>query len=126
MPAPTVEIRLYTSQTPPQEGTTFRVVQVVKGRQNTIRGVITKMEPAGFAWKAKGQPLGGSYRYRPLPDGGTEITQTISYGSDLPVVGLLVDWIASTFVMPRADMAAHLDEEMARLQQVLEAAEQAT
>jgi len=114
----------YTSQTPPQEGTTFRVVQVVKGRQNTIRGVITKMEPGGFAWKMIPLPLmAGSYRYRPLDDGGTEITQTLQYGPPWPILGPALLFVMEAIAVSREDLKKHLAEEMGRLQEALEAEE---
>jgi hypothetical protein len=106
----------------PAVGATFRFVQEVKGRRSAVRGVITKMEPAGFEWKMKPLALmGGGYRFRPLPDGGTEITQTIRYGPTWPVVGGLVTWIMQRLVMSRVTLAEFVEEEMARLKQELEA-----
>ena len=111
-----------TSEGLPAVGATFRFVQEVKGRRSAVRGVITKMEPAGFEWKMKPLALmGGGYRFRPLPDGGTEITQTIRYGPTWPVVGGLVTWIMQRLVMSRVTLAEFVEEEMARLKQELEA-----
>jgi len=103
-------------------GATFRFVQEVKGRRSAVKGVITKMEPAGFEWKMKPLALmGGGYRFRPLPDGGTEISQTIRYGPTWPVVGGLVTWIMERLAMSRVTLAEFVEEEMARLKQELEA-----
>jgi hypothetical protein len=110
------------SEGPPQVGTTFRTVQTIKGRKMSSRGVITKMEPGGFAWKMIPLPLmAGAYRYRPLPEGGTEITQTLQYGPPWPVIGPAVLFLMERVVVSRADLEKHLGEEMARLQQALEA-----
>jgi len=112
------------SEGAPQVGTNFRLVQTIKGRKTSTRGVITKMEPGGFAWKMIPLPLmGGSYRYRPLPDGGTEITQTLQYGPPWPIVGPAMLFLMERVAVSRADLEKHLAEEMARLQQALEAAE---
>jgi hypothetical protein len=111
-----------TSEGLPAVGATFRFVQEVKGRRSAVKGVITKMEPAGFEWKMKPLALmGGGYRFRPLPDGGTEITQTIRYGPTWPVVGGLVTWIMERLAMSRVTLAEFVEEEMARLKQELEA-----
>ena len=111
-----------TSEGLPAVGATFRFVQEVKGRRSAVKGVITKMEPAGFEWKMKPLALmGGGYRFRPLPDGGTEITQTIRYGPTWPVVGGLVTWIMEKLAMPPGTLAEFVEEEMARLKQQLEA-----
>ena len=111
-----------TSEGLPAVGATFRFVQEVKGRRSAVKGVITKMEPAGFEWKMKPLALmGGGYRFRPLPDGGTEITQTIRSGPTWPVVGGLVTWIMERLAMPPGTLAEFVDEEMARLKQQLEA-----
>ncbi len=105
----------------PQVGAKFRTVQTIKGRKMASRGVITKMEPGGFAWKMIPMPLmAGSYRYRPLPDGGTEVTQTLQYGPPWPVLGSALLFIMEKVAVRRADLEKHLDEEMARLQQSLE------
>jgi len=110
------------SEGAPQVGTTFRTVQTIKGRKVSSRGVITKMEPGGFAWKMVPLPLmAGGYRYRPLPEGGTEITQTLQYGPSWPVVGSAMLFLMERVAVSRADLEKHLDEEMARLQQALEA-----
>jgi hypothetical protein len=112
----------YTSGGLPAVGATFCFVQEVKGRRRTVKGVITKIEPTGFEWKMKPLALmGGGYRFRPLPDGGTEITQTIRYGPVWPVVGRLVTWIMERLAMPRGTLADFVEEEMARLKQELEA-----
>jgi len=111
-----------TSEGLPAVGATFRFVQEVKGRRSAVKGVITKMEPAGFEWRMKPLALmGGGYRFRPLPDGGTEITQTIRYGPTWPVVGGLVTWIMEKLAMPPGTLAEFVEEEMARLKQQLEA-----
>ena len=110
------------SEGAPQVGTNFRIVQTIKGRKMSSRGVITKMEPGGFAWKMVPLPLmAGGYRYRPLPEGGTEITQTLQYGPPWPVIGPVMLFVMETVAVSRADLEKHLDEEMARLQQALEA-----
>jgi len=112
----------YTSGGLPAVGATFCFVQEVKGRRRTVRGVITKIEPTGFEWKMKPLALmGGGYRFRPLPDGGTEITQTIRYGPTWPVVGGLVTWTMERLAMSRGTLAEFVEEEMARLKQQLEA-----
>ena len=112
----------YTSEGPPAVGTTFRFVQEVKGRQRAIAGVITNMEPAGFEWRMKPVALmGGGYRFRPLEDGGTEITQTMVYGPDWPVIGGLVTWLMGRVSASAQDVEEQLEEEMARLKQTLEA-----
>ena len=112
----------YTSGGLPAVGATFCFVQEVKGRRRTVRGVITKIEPTGFEWKMKPLALmGGGYRFRPLPDGGTEITQIVFYGPTWPVLGALVTWIMQRLVMSRVTLAEFVEEEMARLKQELEA-----
>ena len=112
----------YTSEGPPVVGSTFRFVQEVKGRRSAVKGVITNIEPTGFAWKMKPLALmGGGYRFRPLADGGTEITQTVSYGPTWPIIGGLVTWIMERLAMPRGTLAEFVEEEMARLKQALEA-----
>jgi hypothetical protein len=112
----------YMSEGLPAVGTAFCFVQEVKGRRRAVKGVITKLEPTGFEWKMKPLALmGGGYRFRPLADGGTEITQTIRYGPTWPVVGGLVTWIMERLAMPRGTLAEFVEEEMARLKQELEA-----
>ncbi|MGD0204947.1 MAG: SRPBCC family protein [Dehalococcoidia bacterium] len=112
----------YTSEGLPVVGTTFCFAQEVKGRRRAVKGVITKLEPAGFEWKMKPLALmGGGYRFRPVANGGTEITQTIRYGPTWPVVGGLVTWIMERLAMPRGALAEFVAEEMARLKQALEA-----
>jgi hypothetical protein len=113
-----------TSEGPPQVGSTFELKQETKGRSVSMKGVITKMEPAGFEWKMK--PLAvmsGSWGYRPLEDGGTEIMQTMVYGPAWPVVGGLVTWIMGRLSVSAQDVEEQLGEEMARLKQTLEAAD---
>jgi len=112
----------YMSERLPAVGTTFCFVQEVKGRRSAVKGVITKIEPAGFEWKMKPLALmGGGYRFRPLANGGTEITQTIRYGPTWPVVGGLVTWIMERLAVPSGTLAEFVAEEMARLKQALEA-----
>jgi hypothetical protein len=112
------------SEGAPQVGANFRTVQTIKGRKMSTRGVITQMEPGRFAWKMIPLPLmGGSYRYRPLPDGSTEITQTLQYGPAWPIVGPAMLFLMERVAVSRADLGKHLAEEMARLQQALEAAQ---
>ncbi|MCJ7509868.1 MAG: SRPBCC family protein [Dehalococcoidia bacterium] len=112
----------YMAEGLPGVGTTFCFVQVVKGRRRAVKGVITKIGPTGFEWKMKPLALmGGGYRFRPLADGGTEITQTIRYGPTWPVVGGLVTWIMERLAIPRSTLAEFVEEEMARLKQELEA-----
>ena len=112
----------YTSGGLPAVGTTFHFVQEIKGRSRAISGVITKIEPTGFEWKMKPLALmGGGYRFRPLADGGTEVTQIISYGPTWPVIGGLVTWIMERLAMSRGTLEEFLEEEMARLKQSLEA-----
>ena len=112
----------YTSEGPPVVGTTFHFVQEVKGRTRAITGVITKIEPTGFEWKMKPVSLmGGGYLFRPLADGGTEITQTIRYGPTWPVIGGLVTWLMERLAMSRGTLEEFLGEEMAKLKQSLEA-----
>jgi hypothetical protein len=65
--------------------------------------------------------MGGGYRFRPLADGGTEITQIVFYGPTWPVLGALVTWIMQRLVMSRVTLAEFVEEEMARLKQELEA-----
>ena len=114
----------YTSEGPPAVGTTFRFVQEVKGRQRAIAGVITNMEPAGFEWRMSPEALmGGGYRFRPLEDGGTEITQIVFYGPTWPVIGALVTCIMQRLVMSRDTLEEFVEEETARLKQALEAGE---
>jgi hypothetical protein len=109
------------SQGPPQVGSTFRTVQIIKGKKMASRGVITKMEPGGFAWKMIPLPLmAGGYRYRPLPEGGTEITQFLQYGPPWPVIGSMMLFVMQIVALSRADLEKYLDEEMARTQQFLE------
>jgi len=67
--------------------------------------------------------MAGGYRYRPLPEGGTEITQFIQYGPPWPVIGAVVLFLMQMVAVTRSDMEKHLDEEMRRLQQALEAEE---
>jgi hypothetical protein len=111
-----------TSEGPPALGATFRFVQEVKGRTSTVKGVIIKMEPAGFEWRMKPLPLmGGGYRFRPLADGGTEITQMVFYGPTWPVIGGLVTWIMQRLIMSRGTLEEFVEEEMAKLKQALEA-----
>ena len=110
------------SEGPPQVGSTFRTVQTIKGRKVSSRGVITKLDPGGFAWRMVPLPLmAGGYRYRPLPEGGTEITQTLQYGPPWPVIGPAVLFLMERVAVSRGDLGKHLDEEMQRLQQALEA-----
>ena len=110
------------SEGPPQVGSNFRTVQTIRGRKVSSRGVITKMEPGGFAWRMIPLPLmAGAYRYRPLPEGGTEITQTLQYGPPWPVIGSAMLFLMERVAVSRADLEKHLDEEMQRLQQALEA-----
>lgn len=111
----------YTSEGLPQVGTTFRFVQEIKGRKRAINAVITKIEPTGFEWKMKPGLMGGGYRFRPLADGGTEITQIILYGPTWPVIGPVVTWLMERLVMSRATLEEFVEEEMARLKQSLEA-----
>jgi hypothetical protein len=112
------------SEGPPQVGSNFRTVQIIKGRKMASRGVITKMEPGGFAWKMIPLPLmAGGYRYRPLPEGGTEITQFLQYGPPWPVIGSAVLFLMQMVALSRADLEKYLDEEMARTQQYLESEE---
>ncbi len=112
------------SEGPPQVGTNFRSVQTIKGRKMTSRGVVTKIEPGGFAWKMIPLPLmAGGYRYRPLPEGGTEITQFLQYGPPWPVIGHAMLFLMEMTAVSRRDLEKHLDEEMSRLQQALEAEE---
>jgi hypothetical protein len=112
----------YMAEGLPAVGTTFCFVQVVKGRRRAVKGVITKIGPTGFEWKMKPLALmGGGYRFRPLPDGGTEITQTIRYGPTWPIVGGLVTWIMERLAVPRDTLAEFVEEEMARLKHELEA-----
>jgi len=112
----------YMAEGLPAVGTTFCFVQEVKGHRRAVKGVITKIGPTGFEWKMKPLALmGGGYRFRPLPDGGTEITQTIRYGPTWPVVGGLVTWIMERLAMARGTLAEFVEEEMARLKQELEA-----
>jgi hypothetical protein len=109
------------SEGPPEVGSTFRTVQIIKGRKMASRGVITKMEPGGFAWKMIPLPLmAGGYRYRPLPEGGTEITQFLQYGPPWPVIGSMMLFVLQIVALSRADLEKYLDEEMARTQQYLE------
>ncbi len=111
-----------TSEGLPAVGATFRFVQEIKGRERAITGVVTKMEPTGFEWKRKRLALmGGGYRFRPLEDGGTEITQMIFYGPSWPVLGALVTWIMQRLIMSRATLEEFVEEETARLKQALEA-----
>ena len=111
-----------TSEGPPQVGSTFRTVQIIKGKEMASRGVITKMEPGGFAWKMIPLPLmAGGYRYRPLPEGGTEITQFLQYGPPWPVIGSAMLFVMQIVALSRADLEKYLDDEMARTQQYLEA-----
>ncbi|MGQ9573337.1 MAG: SRPBCC family protein [Dehalococcoidia bacterium] len=106
----------------PAVGTTFHFVQEIKGRKRAITGVITKIEPTGFEWKMKPLALmGGGYRFQPLPDGGTGITQTISYGPSWPIIGGLVTWLMERLAMSRGTLEGFLEEEMARLKQSLDA-----
>ncbi len=112
-----------TSEGPPQVGSTFELKQETKGRSVSMKGVITKMEPAGFEWKMKPALMSGSYSYRPTDDGGTEITQTMVYGPTWPVVGGLVTWIMGLVASSAQDVEEQLDEEMKRLKQTLEAEE---
>jgi hypothetical protein len=112
----------HLSEGPPVVGATFRFVQEVKGRKSSVTGVITKIEPTGFEWKMKPLALmGGGYRFRPLEDGGTEITQIILYGPTWPVIGGLVTWIMQRLVMSRATLEEFVEEEMAKLKEALEA-----
>jgi hypothetical protein len=105
-------------------GTTFRSVQTIKGRRMSSRGVVTKVEPGGFAWRMIPLPLmAGGYRYRPLPDGGTEITQFLQYGPPWPVIGSVMLFLMEMTAVSRSDLEKHVDEEMRRLQQALEAEE---
>src|SRR4030042_4177146 len=76
-----------TSDGPVGVGTTFRTVQTIKGRKMTSRGVVTKVEPGGFAWRGIPPLVSGGNRYRPLPEGGTEITPFIQHGPPWPAVG---------------------------------------
>ncbi len=111
-----------TSEGPPAVGATFRFVQEIKGREKAITGVVTKMEPAGFEWKMKPLPLmGGGYRFRPLEDSGTEITQMIFYGPTWPLIGGLVTWIMQRRIMSRGTLVEFVGEETAKLKQALEA-----
>ena len=110
----------YTSEGLPAVGTTFHFVQEIKGKKRDVNGVITKIEPTGFEWKMKPALMGGGYRFRPLEDGGTEVTQTISYGPTWPVIGALVTWMMQRFVMSRGTLEEFVEEEMARLKQSLE------
>jgi hypothetical protein len=111
-----------TSEGLPTVGATFRFVQEVKGRRSAVKGVITKMEPAGFEWWMKPVALmGGGYRFRPLEDGGTEITQMIFYGPTWPLIGGLVTWIMQRLIMSQAALEEFVEEEMAKLKQALEA-----
>ena len=112
-----------TSEGPVGVGTTFRTVQTIKGKKMTSRGVVTKVEPGGFAWRGIPPLVSGGNRYRPLPEGGTEITQFIQYGPPWPVVGHVVLFLMEMTAVSRSDMEKHLDEEMRRLQQALEAEE---
>ena len=110
----------YTSEGLPAVGTTFHFVQEVKGRKTAITGVITKIEPTGFEWKRKTLAvIGGGYRFRPLADGGTEITQTIRYGPTWPLIGGVVTWLMERFAMSRGTLEEFLEEEMAKLKQSL-------
>ncbi len=112
----------YASEGLPAVGTTFHFVQEVKGRSRPINGVITKIEPTGFEWKMKPVALmGGGYRFRPLADGGTEITQTVSYGPTWPLIGGLVTWVMERLVMSRPTLEEFVGEEVARLKQSLDA-----
>jgi hypothetical protein len=112
----------YMSEGLPAVGTTFRLVQEIKGRERAVTGVITKIEPTGFEWRMKGlSVMGGGYRFRPLADGGTEITQTVLYGPTWPVVGGLVTLLMERLVMSRGTLEQFVDEEMTRLKQSLEA-----
>ena len=110
-----------TSEGPPQVGSTFELKQETKGRSVSMKGVITKMEPAGFEWKMKPAVMSGSWAYRPLEDGGTEVTQTMIYGPTWPVIGGLVTWLMGRFGPPAQDVEGQLEEEMTRLKQTLEA-----
>jgi hypothetical protein len=112
-----------TSEGPMGVGTTFRTVQTIKGRKMSSRGVVTKVEPGGFAWRGIPPLVAGGHRYRPLPEGGTEITQFIQYGPPWPVIGAVVLFLMQMVAVTRSDMEKHLDEEMRRLQQALEAEE---
>jgi len=112
-----------TSEGPMGVGTTFRTVQTIKGRKMSSKGVVTKVEPGGFAWRGIPQLMAGGYRYRPLPEGGTEITQFLQYGPPWPVIGNVVLFLMQMVAVTRSDLEKHLDEEMARLQQALEAEE---
>jgi hypothetical protein len=67
--------------------------------------------------------MAGGNRYRPLPDGGTEITQFIQYGPPWPVIGSVVVFLLQLVAVSRSDLEKHLDEEMRRLQLALEAEE---
>ena len=110
------------SKGPPQVGSTFRTIQTIKGRKVSSRGVITKIEPGGMAWRMIPLPLmAGEYRYRPLPEGGTEITQAVQYGPPWPVVGPVVLFLMERVGVSHADLEKHMGEEMTRLQQALEA-----
>jgi hypothetical protein len=110
-----------TSEGPPMVGATFRFVQEVKGRRSAVKGVITKMEPTGFEWRMKPVAvMGGGYRFRPLEDGGTEITQMIFYGPTWPVIGGLITWIMERLIMSRGTLEEFVEEEMAKLKQALE------
>lgn len=111
-----------TSEGPPMVGATFHFVQEIKGHTRPMTGVITKMEPAGFEWKMKPVAvMGGGYRFRPLEDGGTEITQIILYGPTWPIIGGFVTWAMERLMMSRGTLEEFVDEEMAKLKQALEA-----
>jgi hypothetical protein len=112
-----------TSEGPVGVGTTFRTVQTIKGKKMSSRGVVTKVEPGGFAWRGIPPLMAGGNRYRPLPGGGTEITQFIQYGPPWPVIGSVVLFLMQMVAVSRSDLEKHLDEEMRRLQQALEAEE---
>jgi len=112
----------YTSEGMPTVGSTFRFVQEIKGRKRAITAVMTKIGPTGFEWKMKPVALmGGGYRFRPLADGGTEITQTILYGPTWPVIGGLVTWLMERLAISRGTLEEFVEEEMARLKQNMEA-----
>jgi hypothetical protein len=111
-----------TSAGPMGVGTTFRTVQSINGRRMSSRGVVTKVEPGGFAWRQIPLPLtAGGYRYRPLPEGGTEITQFLQYGPPWPVIGPVMLFLMEMMALTRRELDKHLDEEMRRFQQALEA-----